>query len=529
MIQLPKLRLFFLLLIISACQPAQEEEAYRRPNILFAIADDASYPHMSAYGTTWVNTPAFDQVAAEGVLFNNAYTPNAKCAPSRSCILTGRNSWQLEEAANHVPFFPTKFTTFMESLQQHGYFTGHTAKGWSPGRALDKDGNRRELTGPAFNEYKTTPPAEHMSNNDYAKNFEAFLEAKPDSLPFCFWYGAIEPHRRYEYGAGISKGGKQLDQIEAVPDFWPDTDTVRTDMLDYAYEIEYFDQHLGRMLEMLEEAGELDNTIVVVTSDNGMPFPRVKGNAYEMSNHLPLAIMWPEGIPVTGRQVDDYVSFIDLAPTFLDAARIQAEQSRMEVMQGRSLMNIFASNQSGQVDERRDYVLIGKERHDLGRPNDGGYPIRGIIRDNLLYVQNFTPDRWPAGNPETGYLNTDGGATKTQILNMRYEPENRHYWEMNFGKRPAEELYRIDQDPDCVRNLALNPEYAPMMEDMKSQLLAELQVQGDPRVMGNGDVFDQYEYAQDNRNFYERYMAGEGDSLNYGWVNESDFQDAGEE
>jgi N-sulfoglucosamine sulfohydrolase len=71
-----------------------------RPNILFAVADDASWPHMSAYGCRWVRTPAFDRVAREGVLFTNAYTPNAKCAPSRACILTGRNSWQLEAAAN---------------------------------------------------------------------------------------------------------------------------------------------------------------------------------------------------------------------------------------------------------------------------------------------------------------------------------------------------------------------------------------------------------------------------------------------
>ncbi|MFP4291452.1 MAG: sulfatase [Cyclobacteriaceae bacterium] len=512
---------------VSSCQ-SEQEEAYRRPNILFAIADDASFPHMSAYGTKWVRTPAFDRVANEGLLFNRAYTPNAKCAPSRSIILTGRNSWQLEEAANHVPFFPTKFTTFMESLGQYGYFTGHTAKGWAPGKALDEAGKPRQLTGQGFNEHKTTPPAEHISDNDYAKNFEAFLQARPDSLPFCFWYGSTEPHRRYEYGVGISKGGKQIDEIQTVPAFWPDTDTVRTDMLDYAFEIEYFDQHLGQMLELLEEAGELENTIVVVTSDNGMPFPRVKGNAYEMANHLPLAIMWPEGIKKPGRKIDDFVSFIDLAPTFMEAARLNQEASGMQVMQGRSLLNIFQSEKDGQVDERRDYVLIGKERHDLGRPNDGGYPIRGIIRDNLLYIRNYEPDRWPAGNPETGYLNTDGGATKTQILNMRYQPEMRNYWEMNFGKRPAEELYRIDTDPDCINNLALNPEYAPMMEEMKNQMLTELQTQGDPRVMGKGYIFDEYPYAQDNRNFYERYMNGERETLNWGWVNDSDFQEAEE-
>ena len=103
-----------------------------RPNILIAIGDDISYPHMSAYGCTFVETPGFDRVAREGILFNNAYTPNAKSAPSRACLLTGRNSWQLEEAGNHIPFFPAKFKTFIESLGSHGYYVGYTAKGWAP-------------------------------------------------------------------------------------------------------------------------------------------------------------------------------------------------------------------------------------------------------------------------------------------------------------------------------------------------------------------------------------------------------------
>ncbi len=106
--------------------------AAERPNILFAIADDWG-KHASAYGTRWVKTPAFDRVAREGILFNNAYTPNAKCAPSRACILTGRNSWQLKEAANHICYFPPEFKGWGEALAEHSWFVGHTMKGWGPG------------------------------------------------------------------------------------------------------------------------------------------------------------------------------------------------------------------------------------------------------------------------------------------------------------------------------------------------------------------------------------------------------------
>ena len=104
----------------------------QKPNILYIVADDAGLD-MSAYGRKWVNTPAFDRIAKEGILFKNAYTPNAKCAPSRSCMLTGRNPWQLDAAMNHWIFFPNYFKTYPEVLHENGYFVGYTGKGYAPG------------------------------------------------------------------------------------------------------------------------------------------------------------------------------------------------------------------------------------------------------------------------------------------------------------------------------------------------------------------------------------------------------------
>ena len=508
----------------AACPArAQQPEAPRRPNILFVIADDVSFPHMSAYGTEWVQTPAFDRVAREGILFTRAYTPNAKCAPSRAAILTGRNSWQLEEAANHGAFFPEKFKSYVEVLGENGYAVGYTGKGWGPGIA-EKDGMPRMLTGQPFREITAEPPTDKISRIDYAANFRAFLEATPDGQPFSFWYGAYEPHRAYAFGSGQARGGKRLSDLDAVPAFWPDNDSVRTDLLDYAYEIEWFDAHLGRMLERLEAAGELENTLVVVTSDNGMPFPRVKGQEYELSSHMPLAVMWPAGIRRPGRVVSDYVSFIDFAPTFLEVAGIREEESGMQPITGRSLTDIFYSSEEGQVTAARDHVLIGKERHDVGRPHDGGYPIRGIVKDGFLYLRNFETDRWPAGNPETGYLNTDASPTKTVILDGRTVPGEGHFWLWAFGKRLAEELYDLRRDPANVRNLAASPAYAVRKEAMRSQLFSELKAQADPRMFGRGHVFDAYPYAaQRVRGFYERYMRGE--PVKAGWAIESDFEE----
>ncbi len=493
-----------------------------RPNILFCIADDASYPHMGAYGCEWVKTPGFDRVAREGLLFHNAYTPNAKCAPSRACIVTGRNSWQLGPACNHWCEFPVEFPSYPEVLEKSGYFVGKTGKGWGPGVAKDATGQTRNLVGKSFDGRKLTPPARGISGNDYAANFSDFLEAAPEGQPWCFWFGGYEPHRGYEYRSGVRKGEKRLSDVDKVPGFLPDNEVVRHDMLDYAYEIEWFDSHVVKMLDELERREQLDNTLVVVTADNGMPFPRVKGQVYEMSNHLPLAIMWRRGINKPGRRIDDYVSFIDFAPTFLSVAGVDGRSSGFEDHPGQSLVPLFQSEVSGRVNPLRDHVLLGKERHDVGRPHDWGYPVRGIVKDGMLYLRNYEPDRWPAGNPETGYLNTDGSPTKTEVLRSRSAEGTSPHWELCFGKRPEEELYDVRNDPECLENLAEDPAYSAVKNTLHVQMLAELKTQGDLRTQGRGQEYEAFRYADPGtQGFYERFMKGE--KVRAGWVNPTDF------
>jgi arylsulfatase A-like enzyme len=279
------------------------------------------------------------------------------------------------------------------------------------------------------------------------------------------------------------------------------------------------------MLAELEKRGLLRNTLVVVTSDHGMPFPRSKGNAYELANHVPLAMMWPAGITKPGRVVDDYVSFIDLAPTFIELAQLKWADTGMAPSPGRSLTEIFRSEKSGIIDPARDHVLIGKERTDIGRPHDWGYPTRGIIKDGWIYVENFEPTRWPGGNPETGYLDCDAGATKTFILEAhRADPADRH-WALCFGLRPGEELYHLTEDPDGINNLAGKPSGSSMQSALHEQMFAELRRQGDPRMEGKGHLFDEYPHANPgNVGFYERFMRGE--KMNAGWVNPTDFEKA---
>lgn len=514
-----------ILLFLALASLGVAASAARPPNILFCIADDASYQHFSAYGCTWVSTPAFDRVAREGLLFARAYTPNAKCAPSRAIVLTGRNSWQLESAADHGGYYPAGYRTFMEALGAHGYFAGFTGKGWGPGEPGQINGKPRQLTGPAFSGLKAAPPTDGISPIDYAGNFADFLKKRPAGQPFVFWYGAHEPHREYQYGSGAAVGRKSRQSIDRVPPYWPDTEQVRNDLLDYALEVEHYDRHLGRMLDILRDAGELENTIIVVTSDNGMPFPRSKGTTYEISLHMPLAIRWPAGIKTPGRIVQDYVSFIDFAPTFLELAGLAPATAGMEPVQGRSLVSILQNRSAGAIEAGRDELILGQERHDLGRPHDVGYPVRGLYAGGYLYLHNFEPSRWPMCDPITGYLNTDGGPTKTAVLEENRLGVNHWRWELNFGRRPADELYDLTGDPDCMVNLAAVPLLAGRVNQMRDHLFAALREQHDPRMEGKGAIFDEYPHASANRDFYTRFLKGE--SLRTPWVERTDYEAPG--
>ncbi len=491
-----------------------------RPNILFAIADDWGL-HAGAYGTRWVKTPAFDRVAREGVLFENAYTPMAKCAPSRAIVLTGRHLWQNEEAGNHMPVFPAKLKSWPEVLVEKGWHMGITGKGWGPGIANDATGKPRAITGKRFDQRKAEPPANAMGNTDYAANFTDFLDAAPKGAPWCFWYGSTEPHRAYEFQVGVTKGGKKLSDIDRVPAYWPDNETVRHDMLDYAFEVEHTDNHLGRMLAELEKRGLLENTLIIVTSDHGMPFPRAKGYAYHDSNHVPLAIRWPRGVQNPGRKVQDFVDFTDIAPTLLDYAGIAWSDSGMMPITGTSWRPILESAKAGRVVAARDHALIGKERTDVGRPQNWGYPIRGIVTAEHLYLRNYEPTRWPAGNPETGYLDTDGSPTKSLILELGRQNRADRFWQLNFGLRHGDELYDLRSDRDCVRNLAVDPTHAGRMAALRQRMEAILKAQGDPRIAGRGYVFDNYTPTNGD-GFYEKFMRGEKPQA--GWVNDSDFE-----
>jgi uncharacterized sulfatase len=448
----------------------------KKANILFAIADDWSWPHASIAGDKVVKTPTFDRVAGEGVMFTNAFVSAPSCTPSRGAILTGQWHWRLEDGGNLFGTLPAKFTVYPDMLEQAGYHVGYMRKGWSPGQ-YKPGGWKRNPAGKRY------------------KGFEQFMQERQADRPFCFWFGSSDPHRDYKWRSGVESGMK-LEDVN-VPACLPDNETVRTDICDYFWEVQRFDRQVGEILETIEDAGELDNTLVVITSDNGMPFPRCKSNIYGMGTHVPLAVSWPDRVE-GGRVVEDFVSLTDLAPTFLEAAGLKVPAE----MTGRSFMNILMSAKSGRVDHKRDKVFTGKERHVPCRPGAASYPMRAIRTHNFLYTRNFKPELWPAGDPDwregywpkTPYGDIDGSPTKSYMMDHRDEAQVRKLFELGFGKRPAEELYDLRNDPGELNNVADKPEYATVRDKLAATLMSELKATNDPRVIGGADAFDNYPF-----------------------------------
>ena len=462
----------------------------QRPNILFAFADDQSWLHTSFAGDSNTKTPHFDRIARDGVYFTHCFSACPSCTPSRSAVLTGQDIWRLKQAGVLYGSIPADLPLFPLLLSDAGYHVGYTGKGWVPGDPFAL-GLPRYPIGKEYNDATNRFVVPGLNDQDYAENFRRFLNDRPKNAPFFFWFGCKEPHRVYEDGIG-KRLGKTTDNVQ-VPKFFPDDDVVRSDILDYCVEIEYFDRQLGQMLRQLEEVDELDNTIVVVTSDNGMPFPRCKTTLYDWGVRMPMAIRWHQIPP--NRKIDDFVSLTDLAPTFLEAAGLAIPQS----MTGKSLLAMLRSANQGRVEPTRDSVITAVERHTWCRPDGATYPSRAIRNYDFLYIRNFAPDRWPTGGPtfvssnKTFHGDVDACPTKTFMVD--YKEQYPREYELCFGKRPREELYDVRRDPDQVNNLAKNPEFAKVKQRLWKQLKSRLKSSGDPRIHGR-DPWQAYVYRQ---------------------------------
>ena len=440
-----------------------------RPNIVLAIADDWSFPHASIYGDRTVRTPNFDRIAREGVLFTHAFAAAPSCSPSRAALLTGQAIHRLQEGGNLWGTLPRAHAVYPDLLEQVGYAVGFTGKGWGPGR-FEPGGRVRNPAGPQF------------------KSFDDFLQQRQSDEPFCFWFGSTDPHRPYEPGTGDTL--REVRGDVQVPGYLPDAPEVRRDLLDYYYEVERFDRSLGALIAALERAGVLDNTIIVVTSDNGQPFPRAKATVYDGGVRVPLAIRWP-GVAKAGSTVSSFVSLADLAPTFLAGAGAAA----VGEMTGRSLLPLVR----GQEQAGHDRVFLERERHANVRRGDLSYPVRAVRTRDHLYIRNFRPDRWPAGDPEQyvavgPFGDIDDGPSKQLILARRSDRAIGRYFVLAMAKRPAEELYDLRRDPHQLVNVAGRADHRDAQQRLRLALDRWMRDTADPRATADDERWDGFPY-----------------------------------
>ncbi len=506
---------------LPAAEPA-------RPNIVFCFADDWGR-YASAYArhesrpspNQVVKTPHIDRVASQGVLFRNAYVNSPSCTPCRSALLSGRYFFNTGRGAILVGAqWDSSIPSFPLLLHEAGYHIGETSKVWSPGTPNDAPFGAGkfayEKSGGEFNNFsehvtravaggETVAVARDRLHAQVRGNFDDFLAARPAGKPFLYWFGPTTVHRTWVKGSGKALWGIEPDSLQGkLPKFLPDVPEVREDFADYLGEVQAWDSYIGVLLKRLEEIGELDRTLIVISGDHGAPgFPGGKCNLYDFGVGVSLVAAGP-GIK-SGRVVDDFVNLMDLCPTFLDAGGVKHPAG----LNGRSLQTVLASDKSGQVDPARDYVVTGRERH-VGSARAGNlpYPHRMLRTRDFLYIRNFAPERMPMGdayavtdthtpsqselenNTRIAFPDMDAGPTKAWLVAHRADPQWRWHFDYAFAPRPAEELYDVRTDPDQVKNLAGDPALASIKQQLSEQLLDKLKQAGDPRVTGDGQTFE---------------------------------------
>lgn len=441
---------------------SRTENQKKRPNILLLMSDNHSWNHLGCYGDPVVKTPNIDSLAQHGIRFTNAFCAAPSCTAARASMLTGMPIWKLEEGANLWGTMSSKFQVYTDMLEESGYLVGFQGKGWGPGN-YEAGGWERN---PAGNQYES---------------FQAFFSQREKGQPFTYWFSSRNPHRPYSDNS--TEVDIDLASIK-VPSYLPDNDSVRMDMADYYAEIQSFDNEVGTFLKLLEESGEMENTLIIVCSDNGWQMPRGLANLYTFGTKIPMIVSMP-GRLKGGRVVDDFVSLSDLAPTFLELADISVPK----IMTAKSMVNILESKGEGMIESDRDFMVTARERHAFVREGGAGYGGRSIITKDYLYIRNYEPEQWPAGDPPL-YGDVDAhmlhypSLTKEYMLRYREKDGVKELFNLAFEKRPAEELFDLRKDPDQANNVATQAEYQNTKALLSKKLEAYLSVTDDPRVIG---------------------------------------------
>ena len=442
----------------------------RRPNIVMMVSDDHGR-QMGCYGDRSARTPHLDALAGDGIIFNRAYCTASTCSPSRAVILTGLHNhtngmYGLEHAVHHFACFDD-LTSLPNLLEQAGYRTARVGKYHvAPEHVFHF-------------QHVLEEGADWHYRDDVAMTglCREFLEGDE---PFFLYWASYNPHRgcgvvedhpckpdRFGNPAQPYPGDEEELFDEAsldIPDFLSDTPEVRAELAQYHQSVARMDRGAGSLIEMLKQLGKYDDTLILYLSDNGAAFPESKTTLYEAGMRLPLIVKPPAGEPLpAGGACDALVSWVDLAPTLLDFAGVEADPGQFH---GSSFRRALGGDLTGRPEE----IYASHSMHQVSQY----YPMRVICTDRHKFIWNIAHpltytipgDVWESASWQ-GVLRSGRG---------RFGPRSVEA----YLHRPRYELYDLAADPLETRNLAGEAEYAELMEEFCEKLRRFQQRTNDP-------------------------------------------------
>jgi N-sulfoglucosamine sulfohydrolase len=453
----------FLTLLLCCLAPG-ELIAADKPNILFLLSDDHSYPFLSCYGNANVKTPNIDRLASEGTKFHRFFTAAPQCVLSRAALMTGRSPVAVRMIRFSSPL-PAGEVTLPELLrEQAGYYTGVCGRGFH----LDGSNNKPPFVQQVFENNKLATFTQRVDFLKGGKDDEVcgllaeFLDARPTDKPFFMWANYSDPHHVWNAPTTYRPDPASL----ALPAHWPDLPGVREQVADYCAEINRLDERVGEVLAELKRRNLLETTLIVFAGDNGAALPHGKGSLYDPGSNVPFIIRWP-GVTQAASESRALISGEDLAPTLLEAAGVKPPES----MSGVSCVNLL----SGKPHTPRQYLFVARGPHGsapvrvdaTSAPYDMGRAVRS---DRYKFIYNCTP--WTPYGP----VDSSGGAAWKQMQaadatgTLSPGLHNTYF----VSPRPVYELYDLEADPSELNNLSGQPSTREIEKRLREALVEKM-------------------------------------------------------
>lgn len=441
-------------------------KAADRPNVLLFTADDLHAESLGVYGGRVAQlTPNLDAFAAQGMLFNRAHVNAAICAPCRAIIATGRYSHRsgamgFMKARENVPDLVT-------TLRADGFLTGILGK---VGHSTPKNSMHWDY------QFDRQDLGNGRSPKVYYQRSKTFFElSKSQNKPFYFMVNSHDPHRPYCNPQKLLKGAEMPSRTYEpsevdVPGFLPDLPGVRGELAHYLNSTRRLDDTFGRVMRALDESGFADKTLVIFMSDNGIAVPFAKCNSWFHSSRTPMLVRWPGVVKPGSRNDVDFVSTVDLFPTFLEVTDVSGPRG----LDGHSFLRLLKTppGNTGQRDAQREYVFT---QIDCKAGGDA-VPMRCVQDGKYGYIYN------PFSDGKHRYRNNNEGKCMAAMNAAAGDNPQIAARIQLFRYRVAEELYDLENDPDCLHNLVGMPQHLPAVQSLQARLVAHMKRTQDPML-----------------------------------------------